>query len=925
MSFEFPSGVDAEQLAISAKEGVHIGSGTQLLADDGASAAIATAAGTVHIEARSTVGTVLTPDHVFLGSGSTITGDLYATSTQIQDTGVTPEPQTPGSPSVVSWNVTFPQEVGPQVNLEPDRSDTLEPGAYESLRVASRSTVKLSTGTYYFDSIQLEPDSVLEIDNTGGTVVINVRGNFTHRGRIVSLGAASDLLLVSLSNQRVEIGDEFDGTLVAPYAEISVARPSSGAHDAQFFGRKVSLQGSVQLKATVAQATGPAIEALDATYEGSSDVPLPVPAPVFTSQTWEEWEAEQADFITALIDSNYSGELITLEPHPAGTEVQDASDYTLPEGTVLTTRDAPAIASRQDGAALPPLSQGYPLQVAVDEFKADIAGAESEIVAKPRFVYLAQGDTNGADDPDAVFGTPPAEEDVPPVCVFTADEEPPVPTVHNGQSIGDELPLGEQLAIRDVVDPLVFGNRPDYLVRQDPQDGSQYTYDKNRAPQFDGYWFFEAGAQAGWNGAGMEGRVYAGTYAGIVAIKQHQELLRVYVDAEGAILRQDPDTMELKPYFGSELDFRILGKTSLFGQRLPGWDTENDVASAKLKTTLLDATVSMFPDASAPRVQVGPFALILNGGAQVKIPLALDLDKLGPEVTLAPMFRVYVTIFAGLDIVIARLGVTGEADIIRVDMPFKAKVKWRDYRTPETCYSSADVDVTFQSIWSTLNGNLKVSVSAQVPIIGKVDIVDKKVVSWKGLEFDTGEVKLLPTWNIPLQRLPQGQCAFGAEACVIEAAPQWNIDDDSLPAARSVAVPYSNPDCLDQYVTEIDMRGRDLDSIFFSRKWDTASITSEEECQDAMVQVFIYRQLDNGEWEGMPWDQYKVTGQWLEDRDECQTIGAGLIDGEGNRNVTAGFPRSFVDTVGVDKVRFVTAGGAQCGQRTLSLGVLAGD
>jgi hypothetical protein len=139
-------------------------------------------------------------------------------------------------------------------------------------------------------------------------------------------------------------------------------------------------------------------------------------------------------------------------------------------------------------------------------------------------------------------------------------------------------------------------------------------------------------------------------------------------------------------------------------------------------------------------------------------------------------------------------------------------------------------------------------------------------------------------------------------------------------------VPYSNPDCLDQFVSEIDMQGRDLDSIFLSRKWDIDSIANQEECQDAVVRVFVYRQIDSGQWERAPFDQYTVTGQWLADRNECQTIGAGLIGPNGERNVTPGFPRSWVDTSnGVRKVRFVTAGGAQCGQRTLSLGVLEGD
>src|SRR5690606_10162002 len=112
------------------------------------------------------------------------------------------------------------------------------------------------------------------------------------------------------------------------------------------------------------------------------------------------------------------------------------------------------------------------------------------------------------------------------------------------------------------------------------------------------------------------------------------------------------------------------------------------------------------------------------------------------------------------------------------------------YREPETCYSSADVGITYQTKWSTLNGNLKVSVSAWVPIIGQVDIVDEEIVSWNGLEFDTGEVNLLPTWSLPLQTLPASQCTLGSRRCATHANADWSVPLD-LPANTIVPVPHS--------------------------------------------------------------------------------------------------------------------------------------
>lgn len=926
VTIDLPSGVNGEDLAISAKEGIVLGSGTVLSTGDGKFAGIASKSGEVRVEASSTVGTVFTPDKVFVGGNSKVTGKLFAGSTEIQAGADVPAAQAPmGSPNEVSWSVTFPPTSGANVNLEPDRTDTLAPGNYGSLRVASRSTLKLSTGTYYFDTMQLEPQSVLELDTTGGTVVINVLGGLTHRGRIISLGAPSDVLVVVHGQGQVEIGDEFDGTLIAPNAEVSVARPTSGAHDAQLFARKVLLQGGVQLTATPASASGPAIDDLDADYTPSGDVVPPVPIPEYTGQSFEEWEAERAAFITALIEAGYNGPTIVLPPHPDATKVPEASDFAVPANATLTQRDAPAIPPREtgkirQGAMNYPVTDPrarsetvYRVEPAITEFQQDIANAESEIVQKPGYHYLGLPD--GTDD---TYGTPPEELDVPEGCVFTVNEEPPNPADFDGEVNSD----GENpFAIQDLFEPITFGNRPSYLVKEDPEVGSKYKV-SGTLPPFDGYWFFEAGAVAGWNGEGMQGRIYAGTYAGIVAMKHHQELLRLYIDAEGAILRQDPSTGEVGPYFASELDFQVLGQDSIFGIDLPNWDVQNDVTRTKLKTTLLHATLPMFtPDSAAPRVQVGPFALILNGGAEVKLPLALDLDKNGPELTFAPLFRVYVTIFAGADVVIARLGVTGEADMIRVDMPFKAKVKWRNYREPETCYSSADVGITYQTKWSTLNGNLKVSVSAWVPIIGQVDIVDEEIVSWNGLEFDTGEVNLLPTWSLPLQTLPASQCTLGSRRCATHANADWSVPLD-LPANTIVPVPHSNEECPKQFIAEVDMTGRNLDDLYLTRQWASGSVGTKAECEDAIVNVAVFRKV-NGQWEEEPFDSYRVTGAWDETFGVCQTVGAGKI-GPGENNVTLGYPRSWVDTSGnVEKVRFVLAGGAQCGQRELSIGVRA--
>lgn len=928
---QFPTGVNGENLAVSASEGIIIGSGTELTAADGQFADIATSTGEIRVESSSGVGTVSTSGHVFVGSQSTIHGKLFASSTEVQSgasaPGVLPYP---GEPNKIKWNVTFPSASGDSINLEPAQTRNLDPGNYGALRVASRSTVTLTTGTYYFDTLQLEPDSILEVDTTGGTVVINVRGELTHRGRLISLGSPSDIIVVMLGTGRAELGDEFDGTLVAPYAEVSIARPRSGAHDAQIFGRKVSIQGGVQLSATIAAASGPAIDGLGATFEPSGDVELPVPAPVFDGQTPEEWDAEREAFINALLEADYVGPPVDLPPHPDATKSAELSDFSLPAGTSVSVLTSPEIAPRTTAIRQETDEDAEPWRMPIEsadaddptaawhipeaeaEFQEDIEESEEVIYDKPGYEFLDQQDGS-----DGVYGTDAKVEEVPRGCYFSANNQTlPDPDdfdyeVHSG---------GNPFAFDDVVDPVVLGNKPAYLSKStDPQKKGQYVTNGASRPLFDGYWFFEANAMAGWNGVGMEGQISAGSYAGIVALKEHAELMRVYIDANGAILKQFDDRIE--PHFSSRLDTAILGKNRIFGRDLPNWNFDSDdpqaSIKAKTKVTLLDAAVPMFPEGTAPRLQVGPFALILNGGAQVKIPLALDLDAQGPEVTLSPMFRVYITIFAGVDVAIAKLGVEGEADLIRVDMPFKAKVKWRDYREPEACFSSADFNVTYQTVWSTLNGKISVTVSGRVPLVGEVKLVDYQVASWDGPTWDSGEINLLPTVQFPLQELPPAECRFGGTSCKERAAPDWTVNQ--VPDFQDITE-YDNPECRDQYVIEVPISnsGSGARDMYMFRQFLPDSITSAAECLDSQVEVRTYRKV-NGNWEDAA-PGYTVYGDWSDGA--CQALAAGYI-ADGQPNLDYAYPYSWFGIVpGTTEVRIVIAGGTECQKRSLQVGVL---
>jgi len=120
--------------------------------------------------------------------------------------------------------------VGPPINLGPGQSGSRGPGAYAAVQVFQNATLTLSTGTYYFDSLQLESGSHVVLNQTSGPVIIYVRTTLALRGdiRASASGAAPDLLLVYLGSTDASAEVAFSGTIVAPNARLFLGSVTPG-------------------------------------------------------------------------------------------------------------------------------------------------------------------------------------------------------------------------------------------------------------------------------------------------------------------------------------------------------------------------------------------------------------------------------------------------------------------------------------------------------------------------------------------------------------------------------------------------------------------------------------------------------------------------------------------------------------------------
>ena len=188
---------------------------------------------------------------VFLATGTTVAGSVTTAGTLTEQTGVTVggtiSQKASLTPSATTLSVTFPAS-NTNVTLQPGASTSVAPGAYASVTVNSRATLTLSSGTYYIDSLDVEPQGVIALTGSG-PFVINVRTSFMAKGQVTvpALSPAPTFILVDAGSADVFLQTEFDGTLIAPNANVTLAAIGSASYHGAFFGKSITLQAGVQI------------------------------------------------------------------------------------------------------------------------------------------------------------------------------------------------------------------------------------------------------------------------------------------------------------------------------------------------------------------------------------------------------------------------------------------------------------------------------------------------------------------------------------------------------------------------------------------------------------------------------------------------------------------------------------------------------
>jgi len=162
------------------------------------------------------------------GTGVTIAGAVATNSTTL-----TPL-------NSVSWSVTFPAATG-AVTAHAGETKVLAPASYGALSALSGGTVKLSAGTYYFTSFDLEPQSSFAVDTRSGPVIVYVQsGSFIYRGALAVTGDPINFMTAYAGSAPLVLEAAYNGTFVAPAASVRLASITQGFTGA-FFGRDLEV------------------------------------------------------------------------------------------------------------------------------------------------------------------------------------------------------------------------------------------------------------------------------------------------------------------------------------------------------------------------------------------------------------------------------------------------------------------------------------------------------------------------------------------------------------------------------------------------------------------------------------------------------------------------------------------------------------
>ena len=255
LTFRLPEHTNPRDFAVIANESADLADRAQLVTPTGGFARLSAAGtATTSLGSKAHSGHVVARGKVFLREearvhGNVVTGSILEKQahwtidgTLTQNANITFKPF-----EIVA---TFPDARRSAISLEPSQTlaTPIEPAYYAGLAVKRDATVTLRSGTYYFDSFQIEPNGRIRLDDTAGAIIVHVRQTFDFKGILARTRPGHpDLLVGYVGANSAFLGATFRGTLLAPNAEINLATVGPAGHEGAFFGKTVRVAADVKV------------------------------------------------------------------------------------------------------------------------------------------------------------------------------------------------------------------------------------------------------------------------------------------------------------------------------------------------------------------------------------------------------------------------------------------------------------------------------------------------------------------------------------------------------------------------------------------------------------------------------------------------------------------------------------------------------
>jgi len=192
--------------------------------------------GQVHLRNYAVAaGDVTTSRPVVLDSGARIDGDL------VENASFDP-------PTIIKWKVKYPDTSAGDVYVPPNGRRTIAPGRYTNFTVQAGGKLTLQSGTYYIETLDLEPGTELLVNKASGSVVLYARGSIIYRGTVRDIGGAQpDFLCAYMGSNAVYLERAFKGSIFAPNARLVLAA-SGVVHAGAFYGKDLEVYPNVTVQ-----------------------------------------------------------------------------------------------------------------------------------------------------------------------------------------------------------------------------------------------------------------------------------------------------------------------------------------------------------------------------------------------------------------------------------------------------------------------------------------------------------------------------------------------------------------------------------------------------------------------------------------------------------------------------------------------------